>query len=279
MSCKSHPNDSRGKGFEALQRHDRRCQPRIIASGEQILAQQLCPPVSLSDTTLTADGPCMEVEQTVKPQIAYGGLVAGLKAGHISNTWPLMFGAWIPRGMWTVLDSGLMRAVAAPTTVHFIHRWLAFSVLAVRRVSAAHRRGKHREGVSPLGHHVRALAEDRGQRCVHNKAGQRFGCAPYDGGQFLNLAPGNDMYLGNDSPTSRAKPVRTGFRHALTPSARAMSSAVGEKYAITTQCKRPSSCRVKTAIAGDRFADSKWGRTTCLISSAAPSAHMLSPRA
>ena len=63
-------------------------------------------------------------------QIAYGGLVAGLKAGHISNTWPLMFGVWVPGGMWTVLDSWLMSIVAAPVTVHFIHRWLAFGVLA-----------------------------------------------------------------------------------------------------------------------------------------------------
>ncbi len=63
-------------------------------------------------------------------QIAYGGLVAGLKAGHISNTWPLMFGTWIPGGLLTVLDSWLMSVVAAPATVHFIHRWLAFGVLA-----------------------------------------------------------------------------------------------------------------------------------------------------
>lgn len=63
-------------------------------------------------------------------QIAYGGLVAGLRAGHISNTWPLMFGVWIPGGMWAVFDSWLMSAVAAPVTVHFIHRWLAFGVLA-----------------------------------------------------------------------------------------------------------------------------------------------------
>ncbi len=63
-------------------------------------------------------------------QIAYGGLVAGLKAGHISNTWPLMFGVWVPGGMWTVLDSWLLSVVAAPVTVHFIHRWLAFGVLA-----------------------------------------------------------------------------------------------------------------------------------------------------
>ncbi|MBW7885641.1 MAG: COX15/CtaA family protein [Caldilineaceae bacterium] len=63
-------------------------------------------------------------------QIAYGGLVAGLKAGHISNTWPLMFGVLAPAGMLEVMDSWLLSIVAASVTVHFIHRWLAFVVLA-----------------------------------------------------------------------------------------------------------------------------------------------------
>ena len=29
-------------------------------------------------------------------QMAYGAFTAGLKAGHISNTWPLMLGRWVP---------------------------------------------------------------------------------------------------------------------------------------------------------------------------------------
>ncbi len=41
-----------------------------------------------------------------------------------------MFGVWVPGGMWSVLDTWLLSAVAAPVTVHFIHRWLAFGVLA-----------------------------------------------------------------------------------------------------------------------------------------------------
>lgn len=64
-------------------------------------------------------------------QIAYGGLVAGLKAGFISNTWPSMFGRLIPPGLLAAADSWLLSILTAPATVQFIHRWLAFGVLAV----------------------------------------------------------------------------------------------------------------------------------------------------
>jgi cytochrome c oxidase assembly protein subunit 15 len=64
-------------------------------------------------------------------QIAYGGLVAGLKAGKVSNTWPLMNGALVPSGLLSSAGSWLVSALEAPITVHFIHRWLAFVVLAI----------------------------------------------------------------------------------------------------------------------------------------------------
>ena len=64
-------------------------------------------------------------------QIAYGGLVAGLKAGHISNTWPLMGGALVPSDLFSQTGSWLASLLEAPLTVHFIHRWLAFGVLAI----------------------------------------------------------------------------------------------------------------------------------------------------
>jgi cytochrome c oxidase assembly protein subunit 15 len=62
-------------------------------------------------------------------QISYGGLVAGMKAGHVSNTWPLMFGRLIPSGLLTQLEPWWHNLITAPMTVHFIHRWLAFGVL------------------------------------------------------------------------------------------------------------------------------------------------------
>ena len=62
-------------------------------------------------------------------QVAYGGLVAGLKAGHISNTWPLMLGQWVPKGLLSGSEPGWISLVNAPLTVHFVHRWLAIVVL------------------------------------------------------------------------------------------------------------------------------------------------------
>jgi cytochrome c oxidase assembly protein subunit 15 len=59
-------------------------------------------------------------------QISYGGLVAGLKAGHVSNTWPLMFGQWIPRGIFGENGFNWRNLVEIPQTVVFIHRWFAF---------------------------------------------------------------------------------------------------------------------------------------------------------
>lgn len=62
-------------------------------------------------------------------QISYGGLVAGMKAGHVSNTWPLMFGRIVPPGLLAQIEPWWQNLVTAPATVHFIHRWLAFGVL------------------------------------------------------------------------------------------------------------------------------------------------------
>jgi cytochrome c oxidase assembly protein subunit 15 len=58
-------------------------------------------------------------------QIAYGGFVAGLKAGHVSNTFPLMGGYLIPPGLFSSIGD----IVSSSMTVHFIHRWFAFVVL------------------------------------------------------------------------------------------------------------------------------------------------------
>lgn len=67
-------------------------------------------------------------------QVAYGGLVAGLKAGHASDTWPLMFGYLIPPGLLSVLRPWWQNLVETATTVHFIHRWFAFIVLIIAAI-------------------------------------------------------------------------------------------------------------------------------------------------
>lgn len=61
-------------------------------------------------------------------QVSYGAFMAGLKAGHISNTFPLMFGYLVPPNLFTSDFHGWANLVANPVTVHFIHRWFAFVV-------------------------------------------------------------------------------------------------------------------------------------------------------
>ena len=61
-------------------------------------------------------------------QITYGGFTAGLKAGHVSDTWPLMFGKLIPPGLF----NSFINIFESPQTIVFIHRWFAWlGLLAV----------------------------------------------------------------------------------------------------------------------------------------------------
>jgi cytochrome c oxidase assembly protein subunit 15 len=63
-------------------------------------------------------------------QIALGGLMAGLRAGYLSFTFPRMFGAWIPQGVWAP-ELGPFNLLENPVTIHFQHRWFAFGVLGM----------------------------------------------------------------------------------------------------------------------------------------------------
>jgi cytochrome c oxidase assembly protein subunit 15 len=55
-------------------------------------------------------------------QIIYGGFTAGLKAGHVSDTWPLMFGKIVPPNLF----NSLANIFESPQTIVFIHRWFAW---------------------------------------------------------------------------------------------------------------------------------------------------------
>lgn len=55
-------------------------------------------------------------------QITYGGMTAGLKAGHVSDTWPLMFGKLIPPNLF----NSWINFFETPQTIVFIHRWFAW---------------------------------------------------------------------------------------------------------------------------------------------------------
>ncbi len=78
-------------------------------------------------------------------QIFFGAITAGLRAGHVSNTWPLMNGQFVPEG---IENHGTlwMTLTADPYLIHFIHRWWAWILVAAlillaRRVKAAGERG------------------------------------------------------------------------------------------------------------------------------------------
>jgi len=62
-------------------------------------------------------------------QIVAGAFVAGLDAGMGYNTWPLMDGALIPRGL-DVIDPFWKNLFENALTVQFNHRMLAYGLVA-----------------------------------------------------------------------------------------------------------------------------------------------------
>ena len=68
-------------------------------------------------------------------QIIWGALTAGMRAGQVSNTWPLMNDYFVPEGIeWA--KGALYAATHDPFLVHFIHRWWAWVVVGVLIVLA-----------------------------------------------------------------------------------------------------------------------------------------------
>ncbi len=63
--------------------------------------------------------------------LTWGALMAGLRAGTAHNTFPTMSGYWIPPGLFEASPTWI-NLFENPTTVQFVHRWLAtLLVLAV----------------------------------------------------------------------------------------------------------------------------------------------------
>ncbi len=56
-----------------------------------------------------------------------GAFVAGLKAGHASNTWPLMAGEIIPPGL-DVYSPWYLNLFENPLTAQFNHRLVAYAI-------------------------------------------------------------------------------------------------------------------------------------------------------
>ena len=73
-------------------------------------------------------------------QVVLGAWVAGLDAGQVSNSWPLMNGRFFPDGVdWS---NGALWALANdPFLIHFLHRWWAWAVVAALVIFARRVRG------------------------------------------------------------------------------------------------------------------------------------------
>jgi heme a synthase len=78
-------------------------------------------------------------------QLLFGAFTAGLDAGYVSSTWPLMNDHLVPQGIeW--LGSLWATISGDPYLVHFIHRWWAWAaaaalILLARRAKGAGARG------------------------------------------------------------------------------------------------------------------------------------------
>lgn len=67
-------------------------------------------------------------------QIALGGMVAGMRAGQVSNTFPKMAGVWVPDFIWSI-QPWYVNFFENPFMVHFLHRWNAFIVVMLAVVA------------------------------------------------------------------------------------------------------------------------------------------------
>ena len=74
-------------------------------------------------------------------QLLLGAWVAGLRAGQVANSWPLMNDHVVPEGIdWS--SGPLFALTHDPYLIHFLHRWWAWGVVIIlvlfaRRVKAA----------------------------------------------------------------------------------------------------------------------------------------------
>lgn len=63
-------------------------------------------------------------------ELLLGAFMAGLNAGYVSNTWPLMYKRFFPPGIdWS---QGILHTVGNnPFVIHFMHRWWAWVLITV----------------------------------------------------------------------------------------------------------------------------------------------------
>ena len=67
-------------------------------------------------------------------QLLLGAWVAGLNAGLVSDTWPMMFGRIVPDANWS--NGALWTFLHDPFWLHFLHRWWAWAAVGALIVLA-----------------------------------------------------------------------------------------------------------------------------------------------
>lgn len=76
-------------------------------------------------------------------ELLLGAFTAGLNAGYVSNTWPMMYGRFFPPGIQWSLET-LKTLPDHPVLIHFLHRWWAWVVVIALTVLARRVRKDHR---------------------------------------------------------------------------------------------------------------------------------------
>lgn len=77
-------------------------------------------------------------------ELLLGAFTAGLNAGYVSNTWPLMYGRFFPPGIgWSM---AVLKSVPYhPVLIHFMHRWWAWVVVVALTILARRVRKENRK--------------------------------------------------------------------------------------------------------------------------------------
>ena len=80
-------------------------------------------------------GTAIAVAAVVYIQLLYGAWVAGMRAGKVTQNWPMMSDSFLPTGIdWS--QGALHAFTSDPYLVHFIHRWWAWVAVAALLVLA-----------------------------------------------------------------------------------------------------------------------------------------------
>jgi cytochrome c oxidase assembly protein subunit 15 len=108
------------------------------------VARGLAPP-SLSKAAAKGRGLASVLLGLLFLQVFLGGLVAGLDAGLVANTWPTMDGALVPHGLF-VTEPWWRNVFENPVTAQFDHRMVAYVILIVALIHAAWMRGTRAVG-------------------------------------------------------------------------------------------------------------------------------------